>query len=76
MKDLEKAVAAFVAERDWDGFHTPKNLLMALSVEVAELMEPFRWLTPEESSRLPPSGCGRPRTPRAGSASRRRPRTP
>lgn len=41
-------------ERDWGQFHTPKNLTMALSIEVAELMEHFQWLTPEESLHLPP----------------------
>ena len=42
----------FSAERDWDQFHTPKNLVMALSVEVAELVEIFQWLTAEESAAL------------------------
>lgn len=41
---MREQVAAFAAERDWDQFHTPKNLVMALSVEVAELMEHFQWL--------------------------------
>lgn len=39
----------FVDERDWNRFHAPKNLAMALSIEVAELMEHFQWLTVEES---------------------------
>lgn len=42
-------VAAFNRERAWEQFHAPKNLAMALAIEAAELMEPFRWLTPEES---------------------------
>ncbi|MFE5584063.1 nucleotide pyrophosphohydrolase [Kitasatospora sp. NPDC056531] len=39
-----------MAERDWEQFHTPKNLAMALSGEVGELLELFQWLTPEQSS--------------------------
>lgn len=42
----------FVAERDWEELHTPKNLTMALAVEAAELMEHFQWLTAEESRAL------------------------
>lgn len=49
---LTDALRAFAAERDWDQFHTPKNLVMALSVEVSELMEHFQWLTPEASATL------------------------
>ena len=48
VSDLRKRVAQFVAERDWQQFHTPKNLCMALSVEVAELMEHFQWLDTQE----------------------------
>ena len=46
-------LAAFVAERDWDQFHNPKNLAMALSVEAGELVEHFMWLSPEDADRLP-----------------------
>lgn len=46
----EQAVLrAFASERNWDQFHTPKNLVMALAGEVGELMELFQWLTAEES---------------------------
>lgn len=48
--ELEK----FSAEREWQQFHTPKNLSMALSVEVAELMEIFQWLDGEQSKKLSP----------------------
>lgn len=41
----------FAAERDWDQFHTPKNLAMALTGEAGELLERFQWLTPEQSER-------------------------
>jgi NTP pyrophosphatase (non-canonical NTP hydrolase) len=43
---------AFAAERDWDQFHSPKNLASALAVEAAELLEPFQWLTEEQSRTL------------------------
>jgi len=46
---LRELIRAFVAERHWEVFHTPKNLAMALAIEAAELMEHFQWLTPEES---------------------------
>lgn len=55
MKDLEairQCVAKFAQERDWDQFHSPKNLTMALSVEVAELMEHFQWLSEAQSRDL------------------------
>ena len=42
--DLQDDLREFAKERDWEKFHLPKNLVMALSVEVAELMEHFQWL--------------------------------
>ena len=51
---LRDALRQFAADRDWDQFHSPKNLSMALSVESAELMEHFQWLTIAESERLLP----------------------
>jgi len=45
VKDLGDAIRTFIEERDWDQFHSPKNLAMALSVEVAEVVEHFQWLT-------------------------------
>lgn len=54
VENLRKGIQEFVEQRDWDQFHSPKNLAMALSVEVAELVEPFQWLTQDESRRLPP----------------------
>jgi len=53
LQALRDRLARFVAERDWDQFHTPKNLAMALIVEAAELVEHFQWLTPEQSRDLP-----------------------
>ena len=49
---LRDAIRDFAQARDWEQFHTPKNLVMALSVETAELMEHFQWLTPEKSMQL------------------------
>ena len=53
LTDLRDAMRRFAAERDWDRFHTPKNLAMALSGEAGELIEHFQWLTAEESASLP-----------------------
>lgn len=53
--DLNKIAAflrEFAAERDWEQFHTPKNLSMALAGEAGELLEIFQWLTPEQSANL------------------------
>ncbi len=47
--DLKSRVLAFVRERDWEQFHAPKNLSMALAAEAGELMEHFLWATPEQS---------------------------
>ena len=51
---LRDALRSFCAARDWHRYHTPKNLVMALSVEAAELVEHFQWATAEESLSLPP----------------------
>ena len=47
--ELRDALRAFTRELEWDRYHTPKNLAMALIVEAAELAEHFQWLTAEES---------------------------
>lgn len=47
---IQERLRRFSAERDWDGFHNPKNLAMALTVESGELLEVFQWLTPEEAA--------------------------
>jgi len=51
---LRDRIRAFAEARAWDRYHTPKNLAMALTVEAAELQEPFQWLTPEQSLNLNP----------------------
>jgi dCTP diphosphatase len=54
IQDLRGKLRQFAAERDWDQFHSPKNLAMALSVEAAELLEHFQWLSDAESAALAP----------------------
>ncbi len=54
LDSLRDALREFCAARDWHRYHTPKNLVMALSVEAAELVEHFQWATPEESLALAP----------------------
>lgn len=49
---LRRRLAEFAAARDWQPYHTPKNLAAALSVEASELLEIFQWLTPEQSARV------------------------
>jgi NTP pyrophosphatase (non-canonical NTP hydrolase) len=49
---LRQRIREFAEARAWEPYHTPKNLVMALSVEAAELLEPFQWLTPEQSRQL------------------------
>jgi NTP pyrophosphatase (non-canonical NTP hydrolase) len=53
LRDLRDELRAFAATRDWDQFHSPRNLATALAVEAAELLEPFQWLTEEQSRALP-----------------------
>ena len=56
MSELEKfklQLRRFAEKRDWEQFHSPKNLSMALSVEVSEIVEHFQWLTEEQSQNLP-----------------------
>ncbi|MCK5720661.1 MAG: nucleotide pyrophosphohydrolase [Thiomargarita sp.] len=52
LENLRKRLAQFAAVRDWESFHSPKNLSMALIAETAELIEHFQWLTEEQSSQL------------------------
>lgn len=53
LEDLRQRLAEFAAAREWDQFHSPKNLSMALIAEAAELVEHFQWLTEEQSHALP-----------------------
>lgn len=52
VKDLRDMVRQFVDERDWEKFHAPKNISMAMAIEVAELMEHFQWLSVQESREI------------------------
>ena len=58
---LKARVLAFARERDWEQFHSPKNLSMALAAEAGELMEPFLWVSPEEARRLAADPARQPR---------------
>lgn len=53
LTQLARALREFAAERDWEQFHSPKNLAMALSAEAGELLELFQWLSEEQSRQLP-----------------------
>ena len=70
MESLKQKLREFAKARDWEQFHSPKNLVMAMRVEVAELMKHFQWLMQEESRNLdtetsekvrqrPTTGCWR-----------------
>jgi dCTP diphosphatase len=52
LMELRDSLRVFAAERDWDQFHSPKNLASALTVEAAELLEQFQWLTEAQSRTL------------------------
>lgn len=54
LDSLKLTLREFADRRDWNQFHSPKNLCMALAVEVSELTEHFQWLTEEQSRRLSP----------------------
>ncbi|MEV6395068.1 nucleotide pyrophosphohydrolase [Streptomyces sp. NPDC051907] len=49
---LQRRLVEFAAARQWQPYHTPKNLAVALSVEASELVEIFQWLTPEQSAQV------------------------
>lgn len=53
LEQLATRLAEFARERDWDQFHSPKNLAMALAGEVGEVLEHFQWLTEDQSRSLP-----------------------
>ena len=56
--ELRNALRQFAADRDWDQFHSPKNLATALTVEAAELLEHFQWLRDGSAAELPPEKLG------------------
>jgi len=58
VETLQKRLAEFARERDWEQFHSPKNLSMALAAEAGELMEVFQWLTEAQSAELAPGEKG------------------
>ena len=52
LDEVRDFLRRFAADRDWEQYHTPKNLAMALAAEAGELLEVFQWLTPKESGEL------------------------
>ena len=50
IEKLQRRLRLFAADRDWEQFHSPKNIAMALSVEASELLERFQWLTESQSA--------------------------
>lgn len=58
IQDLAARLREFAEARDWEQFHTPKNLAMALAGEVGELVAEFQWLTPEESAAVMDTPAG------------------
>jgi dCTP diphosphatase len=54
LEQLKIDIAAFAKERDWEQFHTPKNLAMAMSVEASEVVEIFQWLTDKQAASFTP----------------------
>jgi NTP pyrophosphatase (non-canonical NTP hydrolase) len=54
LEDLRDALRKFASDRDWDQFHSPKNLAIALNVEAAELLEHFQWMSEADSTALDP----------------------
>ena len=54
LERLNQRLLTFARERDWEQFHSPKNLAMALAGECGELLEHFQWLSEEQSASLPP----------------------
>lgn len=52
INNLQQKIAKFIEQRDWETFHTPKNLAMSIAIEAAELMELFQWITIEESIKI------------------------
>ena len=55
INSIKRRLCDFAEARDWDQFHSPKNLSMALSVEVSEIVEHFQWITEEQSKNLAPN---------------------
>jgi dCTP diphosphatase len=56
IEGIRQKLAAFARERDWDQFHSPKNLTMGLAAEAAELLEIFQWLTEDQSREIVKDG--------------------
>ena len=66
VSELAQLIADFVDERDWNQFHSPKNISMSMAIEAAELMEHFQWISTEESREVTQDSAPL-RTSRSGS---------
>ena len=52
LDEIKKKIKEFIKDRDWEKYHSPKNISMSIAIEAAELMEHFQWLTIGQSKRL------------------------
>ena len=59
LNEIKELIDSFADERDWQQFHSPKNLSMSISIEAAELMELFQWLSLEDAKKVMESGKSR-----------------
>ena len=59
LQEIKEKISRFISKRNWEQYHTPKNISMSIAIEAAELMEHFQWLSPEESRDLLGNAAGR-----------------
>ena len=59
LKEIKERISRFISKRNWEQYHSPKNISMSIAIEAAELMEHFQWLSPEESRDLLGNAAGR-----------------
>ena len=59
LQEIKERISRFISKRNWEQYHTPKNISMSIAIEAAELMEHFQWLSPEESRDLLGNAAGR-----------------
>lgn len=52
LQEIKEKISQFIRKREWEQYHSPKNISMSIAIEAAELMEHFQWLSPEESRKL------------------------
>ncbi|HAH20589.1 MAG TPA: NTP pyrophosphohydrolase [Candidatus Omnitrophica bacterium] len=59
LQEIKERISRFISKRNWEQYHSPKNISMSIAIEAAELMEHFQWLSPEESRDLLGNAAGR-----------------